>query len=137
VRDARSAAGVLDALQRRHAALQRGHAQLVGELVPAGGNDRYCLGYEYDFGDGWRHRIAVEKRLPVDPERNTRPMCIAGANDCPPEDVGGPPGYLDFLEAMHDPVHAEHLDRWRWNAHPFDPTAFSLNDANRAIGRVR
>lgn len=106
----------------------------VGEVL---GEHIDEFGYEYDFGDGWRHRIAVEKRLPADPERNAWPMCIAGANACPPEDVGGPPGYLDFLEAMHDPAHVEHLDRWQWNAGPFDPTAFSLNDANRAIGRVR
>jgi hypothetical protein len=28
-------------------------------------------------------------------ECNARPMCIAGANACPPEDVGGPPDYMD------------------------------------------
>ncbi|MGV8826650.1 plasmid pRiA4b ORF-3 family protein [Methylibium petroleiphilum] len=93
--------------------------------------------YDYDFGDSWEHRVAVEKRLAADPERNAWPMCIAGANACPPEDVGGPPGYLDFVQAMHDPTHQDHLQMWRWNGGPFDPSAFSLNDANRAIRKLR
>jgi hypothetical protein len=54
-------------------------------------------------------------------------MCIAGANACPPEDVGGPPGYIDFVQAMADTTHTEHREMWRWNGGPFDPTAFSLN----------
>ncbi len=93
--------------------------------------------YDYDFGDGWEHRMVVEKRLPADPERNIWPMCIAGANACPPEDVGGPPGYLDFAQAMHDPMNQDHLQMWRWNGGPFDPASFSLNDANRAIRKLR
>lgn len=93
--------------------------------------------YVYDFGDDWRHRVVVQERLAADPERNGWPMCIAGANACPPEDVGGTPGYLDFLQAMRDPTHPEHLRYWRWNGGPFDPAAFSLNEANRAIRRAR
>jgi hypothetical protein len=54
--------------------------------------------YHYDFGDGWRHRIAVDKRLTPQHEYNTWPMCLAGANACPPEDVGGPPGYMEFVQ---------------------------------------
>src|SRR2546421_7329487 len=30
---------------------------------------------------------------------NARIRCIAGANACPPEDVGGPPGYFELLAA--------------------------------------
>ena len=30
-------------------------------------------------------------------------MCIGGENACPPEDVGGPLGYEEFLSAMGDP----------------------------------
>lgn len=93
--------------------------------------------YDYDFGDGWEHRIVVEKRLAADPERNTWPMCIAGANACPPEDVGGPPGYMDFVQAMRDPRHEGHLQMWHWHGGPFDPAGFSLNDTNRSIKKVR
>ena len=48
---------------------------------------------------------------------------------CPPEDVGGPPGYMDFLLAMRDPSHQQHADHWRWWGAPFDPHAFSINAA--------
>lgn len=50
--------------------------------------------YLYDFGDGWEHQVTVEKILPADP-RLKLPQCLDGANACPPEDVGGPPGYAD------------------------------------------
>jgi hypothetical protein len=95
------------------------------------------FGYQYDFGDGWEHRIVVEKRLAPQADYNTWPMCIAGANACPPEDVGGPPGYTDFVQAMRSATHEDHLHMWQWNGGPFDPTAFSANDANRAIRRLR
>lgn len=67
----------------------------------------------HDFGDGWNHRITVEERLVVREGHNDWPMCMAGKNACPPEDVGGPPGYMDFLEAMHNPTHERHADYWR------------------------
>ncbi|SEK22254.1 pRiA4b ORF-3-like protein [Roseateles sp. YR242] len=93
--------------------------------------------YSYDFGDGWEHHIAVEERLPVKEGRNNWAMCLAGENACPPEDVGGPPGYMDFLEAMRNPVHEQHLNYWRWWGGPFDPTGFSVNAANMAIRKLR
>lgn len=44
--------------------------------------------YLYDFGDGWEHRVRGEQLLPSDPALK-QPLCLAGANACPPEDVGG------------------------------------------------
>lgn len=93
--------------------------------------------YDYDFGDGWEHRVVVEKRLAADLERNTWPMCIAGANACPPEDVGGPPGYMDFVQAMCDPMHELHLEKWRWYGGPFDPTGFDANAVNTALRSLK
>ena len=63
--------------------------------------------YTYDFGDDWRHTVTVESVLPAD-EKNLLPLCLADANACPPEDVGGPAGYGEFLHAIVDPTHAEH-----------------------------
>lgn len=45
--------------------------------------------YEYDFGDGWRHEIRVEQRVPLDPKKSY-PVCIGGARAGPLEDCGGP-----------------------------------------------
>jgi hypothetical protein len=46
------------------------------------------LTYLCDFGDGWEHRTKVEAILPSEPTLSS-PICPAGANACPPEDVGG------------------------------------------------
>lgn len=51
--------------------------------------------YEYDFGDSWRHHVVVEGLFPATPY-NDWPLCLAGENACPPEDVGGTGGNADF-----------------------------------------
>lgn len=64
-------------------------------------------------------------------------MCLAGANACPPEDVGGPPGYMEFLHAIQDTTHEEHGAMWLWWGGPFDPNGFDVNAANLAIRKLR
>jgi hypothetical protein len=44
--------------------------------------------YEYDFGDGWRHRVTVEDIWPRT-ENSLVPRCLDGKRACPPEDCGG------------------------------------------------
>jgi hypothetical protein len=87
--------------------------------------------YLYDFGDGWRHELLLEAILL--PERTTQyPRCIAGERQTPPEDVGGIPGYEEYLEALADPQHEAHEDMLQWRG-PFDPTAFSPDDINERL----
>lgn len=88
--------------------------------------------YEYDFGDGWEHEILVEAVLAPRP-RTRYPRVVDGARACPPEDVGGPPGYEGFLEAVGDPHHAEHDSMLEWAGGSFDPEAFDLDAANREL----
>jgi hypothetical protein len=52
--------------------------------------------YEYDMGDFWRHDLRLEQVLPIEPHKKY-PVCTDGAGDCPPEDWGGPWGYLDLM----------------------------------------
>ena len=78
--------------------------------------------YTYDFGDHWEHRVKVEKRLPGDHELSHRAMLLKAANATPPEDVGGAPGYADFVAAMIDPKHPEHTSMHEWYGDNFDPT---------------
>jgi len=88
--------------------------------------------YEYDFGDGWQHKIVVEKVQP--PEESVQyPRCISGRRACPPEDCGGPYGYPEFLEALHDPNHPEHQMYSDWIGGEFDPEEFDLQEINRAL----
>ncbi len=79
--------------------------------------------YTYDFGDGWDHRITVEKVLPATGDTPT-PACIGGRRACPPEDCGGPWGYGELLAILADPTHPEHRARVEWLGRPFDPEAF-------------
>lgn len=77
------------------------------------GEHANTFAYGYDFGDGWDHLITTEGCLPVRDGSKNWPMCLAGENACPPEDVGGPPGYMDFLQTIRDPNHEQHADYWR------------------------
>lgn len=49
--------------------------------------------YTYDFGDNWEHEVRVEKVLPINPKQKY-PFSLGGARACPPEDCGGPAGFL-------------------------------------------
>mgnify|MGYP000865432543 CR=1 FL=1 len=90
--------------------------------------------YAYDFGDGWQHEIMLEAILLPDPEA-FYPRCIAGARNGPPEDVGGPGGYADYIEALADPAHGEHENLLAWRG-PFDPEAFSLDEINASLRKM-
>ena len=76
--------------------------------------------YVYDFGDNWQHRVTIEGLRNGDPGI-FYPVLVDGARRAPPEDVGGVPGYMDFLEAMEDPEHPEHADVSEWIDGDFDP----------------
>ena len=88
--------------------------------------------YEYDFGDGWRHEVRVEKVLPPDAGFK-HPICMGGANACPPEDCGGMQGYYGLLEALGNPKHPEHEDLTEWIGGPFDAGEFDLAGTNRRL----
>ncbi|MDB6090144.1 MAG: plasmid pRiA4b family protein [Gammaproteobacteria bacterium] len=61
------------------------------------------------------------------------PLCVAGARAAPPDDVGGPPGYEEFLRAIKDPKHEEHASMLVWVGGAFDPEGFDLNAINRIL----
>ena len=84
-------------------------------------NDQFI--YSYDFGDGWKHRIEYEGLHEKQPGAKY-PMCVAGARACPPEDVGGVPGYERFLEAITTPRHPERQSLLTWVGGNFDPEKF-------------
>jgi len=94
------------------------------------------LSYAYDFGDDWEHTIAVESIARQVPDRPC-PAVTAGGGACPPEDVGGPDGYREFLEALADPRHERHEELREWIGGTFDPAAFDREAANRRLRRGR
>jgi hypothetical protein len=88
--------------------------------------------YEYDFGDSWRHLVQV--KLVTKPNIEWfYPLCVAGARAAPPDDVGGPPGYMEFLAAIKNTKHPEHESMLSWIGGAFDPEGFDLNMINRIL----
>jgi hypothetical protein len=92
--------------------------------------------YDYDFGDGWEHDVIVEE-LTWPTSGLKFAICIDGQNACPPEDVGGPGGYSEFLDALSDPEHVEHERTLEWAGGFFNPAEFSLAATNAALQRLR
>ncbi len=88
--------------------------------------------YLYDFGDGWERSIKVEHIGPANPALSY-PRLIEVVGHCPPEDVGGPPGYEEFLAALADPAHDRHAEMVEWYGAPFDPKAVDLVQIERAL----
>ena len=93
------------------------------------------FGYTYDFGDNWRHKIAVEAVGAADPATEY-PRFLSGAQCTPPEDVGGVPGYEEFVKAITTPRHREHKAMLTWHGGPFDPDDISEAEIVAALGKL-
>jgi len=93
----------------------------VSDLVSQYGS-KMKLNYEYDYGDGWQHTVKMEKVTEAEP-RIRYPRCIDGARACPPEDIGGVWGFVEFVEAILNPDHEQHEEYLEWTG-PFDPECF-------------
>lgn len=100
-------------------------------------NESRAMIYEYDFGDGWSHRVELEKILPA--EKGLKyPLCLDGRRACPPEDCGGVGGYEDLLKIIRDPQHSEYLEmmEWlggEWNSEDFDPLNVEFEDPSEVL----
>ena len=99
--------------------------------------------YTYDFGDDWRHTVAIEEVSALLPAL-VYPQCIAGKGTVPLEDVGGMRSWSMLLEAIRHPEKAyeeeigQLLDRVGYD---FSPPVFDLDKTNsrlqRAFGKRR
>ena len=87
--------------------------------------------YVYDFGDDWRHEIVIE-RVAEGEANIDYPAFVDGKRRGPPEDVGGNYGFMQFLEAVRNPMHDEHRDMIRWYGKPFDP--FDIDEERIRMG---
>jgi len=95
-----------------------------------------CM-YDYDFGDNWQHKIKLEKVVPAEEKPPAHPVLLAGKRACPPEDIGGIPGYEDFLEAIGDPAHEAHEEMLEWyGGDDFDADFLDMKEINRLLNKV-
>lgn len=87
------------------------------------------------------HRDARSNPVPIEggPDRPHEVSCRARDNITKPlasfhvtphgnEDVGGPTGYLQYLEALANPEHPEHEVLLEWGPADFDPNKVNVAD---------
>ncbi len=104
----------------------------LDQLTGPGG----VLLYEYDFGDGWEHRVQVEEVLAAEPGREY-PVYLAGERAGPPEDSGGPLGYARLLEVLADTSAPEHDDMLDWIGEDFDPETVDIEEIRFRLALTR
>ena len=92
--------------------------------------------YTYDFGDNWRHRILLERIVRAETP-SSRPICLDGRRRRPPEDIGGPSGYKEFLNVSFEPGHEEFSHVFGWAGGEFHAEEFDLKAVNRILERMR
>lgn len=69
------------------------------------------LTYIYDFGDHWEHQIDLEA---VTNNEAHIALCVNGAAECPPENVGGIGGYERMLEELGSGTREERKQYRDW-----------------------
>jgi hypothetical protein len=103
----------------------------LGTVLKAG---KTTMGYIYDFGDNWEHRLTV-----TDVRRgasDTRyPRYVAGEWNAPPEDCGGTFGFYDKLEIIGDPEHPDYDEIKEWMG-DYDPKVVDEAGIRMALGRI-
>lgn len=91
-----------------------------------------ALQYLYDFGDGWEHTVKVERFEDAEPGERY-PKLIEASGRCPPEDVGGVPGYEECLAAVADPNDERHEEVMEWWPEGFDPKTAPFKELSARV----
>ncbi|TDN95026.1 pRiA4b ORF-3-like protein [Salegentibacter sp. 24] len=91
--------------------------------------------YNYDFGDDWWHQISFLKTTKKEIEDfQGIPVCLEAEGKCPPEDVGGPYGYAEFLKTIRNKKHPEYKETRSWYGleknEEFNENLVNLKDIN-------
>ena len=102
---------------------------IISDLL---GKEKEKIEYEYDFGDGWKHDVTLEKILPAD-DTMKYPVCTDGRLACPPEDCGGIWGYASMLEILKDPGHEQYEETLEWMGETFNPEFFDIEAVNKLL----
>lgn len=103
----------------------------LGELL---GRKGASIKYEYDFGDGWMHKISVESREDYKEYEIPLVLLLDGANACPPEDCGGIYGYYSMLEVLKKrPRSKEAREYKEWLGRKFDPAFFDIEKVKQEL----
>jgi hypothetical protein len=91
--------------------------------------------YLYDLGDEWRCSVRIQK-LTAPVAGVTYPLLLAAKGRTPPEDIGGPLGYEDYLLALCDPAHERRAAYHEAYGLDFDPARIDIAEIDRAIATL-
>jgi Plasmid pRiA4b ORF-3-like protein len=105
----------------------------VGTARREGGSEQYAWeGIELSVSTMADHVGAC-----ADPESGILyPRLIEAKGHCPPEDVGGPWGYGEFLEAIADPSHERHRELKEWFADDFNPHVVDVDRLSQHVSEL-
>jgi hypothetical protein len=112
--------------------ISNGATTKLSALLATGVTD---IGYVYDIGDNWQHRIIVEKLKPAEPG-SLYPQFLGGERRCPPEDCGGFPGYYDFLHNIASKQSKKRKAALDWYGRPYDPDNIDEQQIVVALKRI-
>ena len=93
--------------------------------------------YNYDFGDDWEHKITLEA---ITNTKSTKAALLAGKGACPPEDCGGPHGYIQLLKIISNPKHPEREEMLEWlemeEGEIWDANFFDFTTAQKMVHKL-
>ena len=92
--------------------------------------------YEYDFGDGWEHKIELVD-ICKQHEADVLPKIIGGEYACPPEDCGGTYGYRELKEVLMDAKHPEYKSTKVWVGPKFDPMVCDFYRIQKDLAKLK
>ena len=91
--------------------------------------------YTYNFDEGWKVEIAVEKVLPL--KKGARyPLCVAGERAGPPEDCGGVEAYHDMLASLKEPETDLGREWKEWLGADFNAEACDLEKIEKSLRKL-
>jgi hypothetical protein len=93
------------------------------------------IGYVYDMGDNWEHRIIVET-LKAAESGALYPQFLGGERRCPPEDCGGFPGYYEFLDNIASKQNKKRKAALDWYGAPYDPDYINEQQIITTLSRI-
>jgi hypothetical protein len=93
------------------------------------------IGYVYDMGDNWQHKIIVEKLNAAEPGARY-PQFLGGERRCPPEDCGGFTGYYEFLENISSKQSKTRKAAFDWYGRPYDPDEIDERQIISMLSRI-
>jgi Plasmid pRiA4b ORF-3-like protein len=112
--------------------IQDGRKLKLSRLIDDG---ERAFEYVYDYGDEWRCVVVLEATAPMIPGF-AYPRLVEGARRGPPEDVGGPWGFGELLEAIADHKHERHAELLEWCGGDFDPQQLNITEINGSLASL-